>query len=351
MPSSAIITEGPIEFLRPTGSIVSEAVFVDIFQQTIAPFFLNAAKTDVGINSVVIEAELSRQCEVSIINSLSEPKHSDFLPLEQPEVDRFSREVTGLDADTEYSFWVQLRSGSSASVTKITAKTLPDLSPSVSSTSVSINSDIAIGTAVARVSSSVAGTFAFAKGNDLDWFELIPVSETEVDITTKQLIDYDETSYLELVVSVATVRGWDIGTTKITIQKVSNEPDIDAVTSDLRLYPGSNDGEPRAFYRENTQVFELYDFRSSTSGRHINDATVSLTIKNQLDENLLGQVWPLSLSPIGKGMYRATLPHTIATTVGESLKACIVADTVSGSHSEWNFTLNVKERDDYAPTN
>ena len=87
---------------------------------------------------------------------------------------------------------------------------------------------------------------------------------------------------------------------------------------------------PFSLYLSNDNLLELNGLRNSTAatGTYINDATVTVTLKDASDNEVAGETWPLAVGYVSAsdGIYRAILQNTLTITAGASYTAEVSAD-------------------------
>lgn len=96
----------------------------------------------------------------------------------------------------------------------------------------------------------------------------------------------------------------------------------------------------------NTNVLELRGLQEAIAATYINNATVSVTIKDDCGDNVAGQTWPLTMVYVtgSSGDYRATLFSTVALQSGKRYFAEI---SVTGPSSEigfWRYAFRPQTR-------
>jgi hypothetical protein len=77
----------------------------------------------------------------------------------------------------------------------------------------------------------------------------------------------------------------------------------------------------------NTNNLELNGLRNAATGAFVNDATVTVTIKDRAGATVAGVSWPLSMPYVttSSGNYRAAVSHTLALVAGQWYTAEISA--------------------------
>lgn len=84
-------------------------------------------------------------------------------------------------------------------------------------------------------------------------------------------------------------------------------------------------------------VIELSAFQNETDDSYINDATVTVTLLTMGGTEVSGGAWPLTMSYVAAsdGIYRATLPDTLALKPNKRYLAKVIADGGSGLRRTW----------------
>jgi hypothetical protein len=92
---------------------------------------------------------------------------------------------------------------------------------------------------------------------------------------------------------------------------------------------------------ETAHILELTGLTSSITGQLVSDATVSVTIVDAHGQEVAGETWPLTVSPVrgAPGTYRATLSASLAINPRQSVDAVVVADAGTGLKRTWHVTL------------
>jgi len=100
----------------------------------------------------------------------------------------------------------------------------------------------------------------------------------------------------------------------------------------LRLYVG------------NTTILELQELTNSVAGSAVTTATVTATLTDAAGDEVAGQTWPVTLSHVSAGTYRATLENDLTLTANRAYIATIDA-TVSGvGVGHWESKVRAVER-------
>jgi hypothetical protein len=89
-------------------------------------------------------------------------------------------------------------------------------------------------------------------------------------------------------------------------------------------------------YVGNDSVLAI-DLRNDLTGADINDATVTVRLRDSMGTDVDGETWPKNLAYVAGsgGIYRVTLPYSLEITPGGRYFAVIVADAGAGLRAEW----------------
>lgn len=99
------------------------------------------------------------------------------------------------------------------------------------------------------------------------------------------------------------------------------------------------------FFLSNTNVIILDELTLASTGAYINDATVTVTIKDENDTELTGETWPLTMSYVtgSDGKYAGAVSSSVSVSAGDLL-SCEVTATSGGNTGFWDAPLRVKAR-------
>lgn len=88
-------------------------------------------------------------------------------------------------------------------------------------------------------------------------------------------------------------------------------------------------------------VLELQDFQNQVTSEYINDATVSVTLKDSASTNVTGESWPLTMVYVAasNGKYRATLTDSLSLIEDEVYTAVVSADGGDGLAASFNCQM------------
>lgn len=96
----------------------------------------------------------------------------------------------------------------------------------------------------------------------------------------------------------------------------------------------------------NTNVLELIGLRSNINDTYINDATVTVTIKDADGVEVTGETWPLTMDYVAasNGNYRAILVDGLALVGKRKYVAYISADGGTDRIGYWRFEFKPQDR-------
>ena len=94
-------------------------------------------------------------------------------------------------------------------------------------------------------------------------------------------------------------------------------------------------------------TIELSGLKDEITGTLINDATVTVTLKDKNDVNVVGETWPLAMTALGTGgIYRAVLKDTLTLTLLDRYKAIVDVTTTGGTVGKWTIPAQVTLREE-----
>ncbi len=114
---------------------------------------------------------------------------------------------------------------------------------------------------------------------------------------------------------------------------------LGALMADIRIVPDS--GLPTlVFYRGNDCLLELRGLRNEAGTGYVNDAIVTITLRDITGATVSGQTWPLTMVYLSgsNGVYQALLQDSLAASDYQRYTAII---SVSGSQLQalWSVPL------------
>ena len=103
----------------------------------------------------------------------------------------------------------------------------------------------------------------------------------------------------------------------------------------INLYGGNNSLEA-----------EVKGLRAKSSGDYVNDATVSITLKDEDGVDVTGVTFPVSLSYVSgsDGIYRGIISDTSNLITGSKYQVIILAEDFAGNKAEWISNAIAKDR-------
>jgi hypothetical protein len=92
-------------------------------------------------------------------------------------------------------------------------------------------------------------------------------------------------------------------------------------------------------YLGNNSIVDVTGLRNDYTGAFVADAALSMTLLDTTGAPVGGANWPIPFQylPDSHGVYRATLPHTLAIAEGGRYIARIVADATLGLRAQWDL--------------
>lgn len=92
-------------------------------------------------------------------------------------------------------------------------------------------------------------------------------------------------------------------------------------------------------YIGNTTVIEVQDLTNSVTDAVITNATVTVTLTDSGGTQVAGQTWPLTLTHIAAGTYRATIENDISLVISRSYTATIDATVAGVGAAHWETAV------------
>lgn len=99
-------------------------------------------------------------------------------------------------------------------------------------------------------------------------------------------------------------------------------------------------------YVGNTNIIEITGLKSAVEGSYVNDADVTVTVKDADDNAVSGQTWPAAMAYVAgsNGNYRGILEDDLALVDGSQYVAVIDADAGTNRVGHWEFAFSPKTR-------
>lgn len=97
----------------------------------------------------------------------------------------------------------------------------------------------------------------------------------------------------------------------------------------------------------NDNVIELTGLKDEITDVNIDDATVTVTLKDSTGVDVTGETWPLAMAALGSGgIYRATLINTLDVTLLDQYTAVVDVTTTGGVKAKWSIPAQVTLREE-----
>ncbi len=98
---------------------------------------------------------------------------------------------------------------------------------------------------------------------------------------------------------------------------------------------------------KNDNVIELTGLKDEITQVDIDDATVTVTLKDSNGVDVTGETWPLAMAALGSGgIYRATLTDTLGVTLLNQYVAVVNVTTIGGVVAKWSIPAQVTLREE-----
>lgn len=96
----------------------------------------------------------------------------------------------------------------------------------------------------------------------------------------------------------------------------------------------------------NTNLLEIRGLKSAVEGTFINDATVTVTVKNASGANVSGQTWPAAMSYVAasSGDYRAVIEDDAALMPRQTYTAEITVNAGVNRIGFWKYVFKPQDR-------
>lgn len=93
-------------------------------------------------------------------------------------------------------------------------------------------------------------------------------------------------------------------------------------------------------YLESDNVIELRELKDGATGASVEHAQVLCTLMSTSKVALPDVQWPIEMTSVGGGTYRATIPHVALSKIG-LLIAKVTADAGPGLFRTWYASVRV----------
>lgn len=99
-------------------------------------------------------------------------------------------------------------------------------------------------------------------------------------------------------------------------------------------------------YVANTNVIELSGLKSAIEDDFVNDATVTVTVKDEAGAEVAGQSWPETMAYVASsdGLYRGIIEDDVELTAGTTYVAHVEVDAGVDRVGHWEFNFVPKTR-------
>jgi len=96
----------------------------------------------------------------------------------------------------------------------------------------------------------------------------------------------------------------------------------------------------------NDHILELDSLKNELTGLDLNGATVTVTLVDAEGAQVGGEVWPKTMAYVAEtdGVYRCTLPYTLALTPAARYVARITANAGNGLRAHWELECVARTR-------
>lgn len=99
-------------------------------------------------------------------------------------------------------------------------------------------------------------------------------------------------------------------------------------------------------YVDNSNVIELRGLKLAIENTYVNDADVTVTVKDSAGADVAGQAWPTTMDYVAasNGIYRAIVEEAAELVADETFYAFIDADAGAQRIGHWEFAFVPKVR-------
>ncbi|KKK68278.1 hypothetical protein LCGC14_2945670 [marine sediment metagenome] len=102
----------------------------------------------------------------------------------------------------------------------------------------------------------------------------------------------------------------------------------------------------QVIFNKNDNLLEVVGLKNVVTDTFINTATVTATLVDSKDVNVVGESWPITLSYVAAsdGLYQAILKDTMTLVSGGLYTAKIDADDGPNKRAHWEFPVRAETR-------
>ena len=94
----------------------------------------------------------------------------------------------------------------------------------------------------------------------------------------------------------------------------------------------------------NDTALELAGLTNTATASIEPAATCELTLRDENDDPVTGQAWPVTMSSLGGGRYTGTLESTLDLIPGRNYRAVVDVDAGGGAAAQFVLLLRARER-------
>jgi hypothetical protein len=98
------------------------------------------------------------------------------------------------------------------------------------------------------------------------------------------------------------------------------------------------------FYIGNSNVIELQTLTNSATEVVDTGATVTVTMKDSAGEDVVGDTWPLAMTHVSAGLYRATMDDGLVLDHHDTYTAFVEAAGSGGEVGHWECDIRAENR-------
>lgn len=99
-----------------------------------------------------------------------------------------------------------------------------------------------------------------------------------------------------------------------------------------------------ALYVSNDNLFEVVGLKDAADNSAITSGTITVTLVDSAGTQVTGETWPLAMSHVGAGLWRATLVDTLSLTAGNFYTAQVSANAGAGKLGYWEVVCRAENR-------
>lgn len=100
----------------------------------------------------------------------------------------------------------------------------------------------------------------------------------------------------------------------------------------------------RVIYIGNDMTLEITGLTNSATGSVVSGADCELTLYDENDDAVTGQVFPVTMNAEGSGRYTGTLESTLDLIPGRNYRAVVDVDAGGGATAQFVQLLRARER-------